>query len=190
MENKNDKNSMFNLIKTLTIIGIISGLALSFVFQWTQPHIAEHERQALEKSIYTVLPDAEEYQEVEKNGLIFYEGFDQHGSQVGVAYKSTGNGFQGEIVVMVGTDPQQEKILAISILQHQETPGLGARITEERFKNNFSDKPFGDYEVVTGSTEEPYEVEAISGATISVENVVQIVERAVKIISEEYGSGV
>ena len=57
-------------------------------------------------------------------------------------------------------------------------------------KNNFFDKPFGDYEVVTGTTEEPHEVEAISGATISVENVVKIVEQAVEIIREEYGSGV
>lgn len=178
---------MSKLIITLTVIGIISALLLAFVYQWTLPHIKKHQAVAREKAVFAVLPGAEDYKGVKKDGLTFYEGYDEAGSRVGVALIITGGGFQGTIKLMVGTDPEAEKIYGIRILEHEETPGLGARITGKEYKSNFKNKAFGDYKVVKREVKNEKEVEAISGATISSRKVTNIVENAITKIKRVYG---
>ncbi|MDI3548816.1 MAG: H+/Na+-translocating ferredoxin:NAD+ oxidoreductase subunit [Halanaerobiales bacterium] len=182
-------NSTGRLILTLTVLGLVSAFILAFVFQWTLPYIIKHQAKAQERAVFAVLPGASDYKEVEKDGQVFFEGFDQSGKRIGVAIKATGGGFQGMITVMVGTDPEAEKVYGIQVLEHQETPGLGAFITGEKYEANFIDKPFGDYKVVKRPATSPYEVEAISGATISSTKVTSIVEKAIKDIQRAYGGG-
>ena len=184
-----EKESIGRLVITLTVIGIISALTLAFVYQWTTPYIKEHQAAAQEKAVFNVLPDAETFKEVSKNGHTFYEGYNNAGSRVGIAYIAAGGGFQGQIELMIGVNLNEEKIYGISILTHSETPGLGARITEDAYKSNFVDKPFGDYTVIKRETTDPTEVEAISGATISSEKVTTIIENAVSTIQNAYGGG-
>lgn len=180
---------MIRLVITLTVIGIISALLLSAVYEWTSPHIERHQREQKERAILEVIPEAVEYQEKEINDKIFYEGFDDTGRFVGVAREKAGRGFQDRINVLIGADPHTEKIYGIMILQHQETPGLGARITEDNFKSYFEDKPFGEYELVQPGVEAgDYQVETISGATMTSEYIIEIVENAVKEIQDAYRS--
>ncbi len=181
-------NNIGKLIFTLTIIGVISALALTFVYEWTTPHIEKHAAKAREEAVFTVIPEAESYKEVEKNGTTFYEGY-KSGQRVGVALIAEGAGFQGIIELMVGSDPANGEINGIKILSHEETPGLGANISTEDYKSNFHNKPFGEYEVIKRETNDPYQVEAIAGATISSKKVTQIVEKAVDKIQAEYGGG-
>ncbi|HKL76728.1 MAG TPA: electron transporter RnfG, partial [Halanaerobiales bacterium] len=56
------------LVMTLTIIGIISALSLAFVYEWTTPYIEKHAAKARESGIFEVVPEAESYEEVTKNG--------------------------------------------------------------------------------------------------------------------------
>jgi len=177
------------LVLTLTVIGIISAVALSFVYQWTNPHIQQHQAEARQRAIRAVIPEAEEFEEVEKKENTFYEGFDSGGNRVGVAMIASGPGYQNVIEIMIGVNINEEKIYGIKILSHEETPGLGARITGEEYKSNFVDKPFGDYTVVKRDTQTDLEVEAIAGATISSRSVTKIVENAVKQIQDAYGGG-
>jgi len=191
-EKKSVQNSgpdnMYRLIFTLVMIGIISGFVLSFVFQWTAPHIEQHRLAAQREAVFSVLPGTVEYEEEIGERVVFFRGFDEHDNQTGVAVLISGSGFQGDIEIMVGTDPRAEKIRGIKILDHTETPGLGARITEQQFLNHFEDMPFGTYQLVQQDPGE-MEVEGISGATISARNVVQIVERAVGKIQDYTGGG-
>ena len=180
------KEKVSSLIITMTIIGMLSALALSFVYSWTEPRIEEHRAERLRNAVFNVLPDSEDYNEVEKNDEVFYEGIDSSGNKVGVAVIATGPGFQGEIDVVVGVNPRTEKLYGIEILDHEETPGLGARIEDEEYKDNFVDKPFGDYNVIKGHSEGDYDIEAISGATVSSENVAEIVEEAIDLIKNVY----
>src|SRR6056297_882547 len=177
------------LVLTLTVIGIISAVALSFVYQWTNPYIQKHQAEARQQAIRSVVPQAEEFEEVEKNGQTFYEGYDEVGNRVGVAMIASGPGYQNVIELMVGVNINEEKIYGIKILSHEETPGLGARITGQEYKGNFKDKPFGDYTVVKRAPQTELEVEAIAGATISSTSVTKIVESAVKQIQNAYGGG-
>jgi electron transport complex protein RnfG len=173
------------LVLTLTILGLFSALALAFVFEWTSPLIKEHQEATKKEAILAVLPQSDDYKEVQKEDITFYEG--NKGGEV--AMIAQGGGFQGMIRLMIGTNPGEGKIYAIRILEHSETPGLGAFITGDKYRSNFKDKPFGDYKVVKRPAENPYEVEAISGATISSEKVTRIVEEAVKEIERVYGGG-
>lgn len=177
---------MKKLIITLTILGIISALALAFVYQWTTPKIKKHAEVAQEKAILAVLPESDGYTEVQKNNITFYEGNKDNE----VAIIVSGGGFQGQIKLMIGANPVEGKIFGIRVLNHSETPGLGANIIGEKFQSNFKNKPFGDYQVVkkpVDQNQEPYKVEAISGATISSEKVTAIIERAVKTLKDVYG---
>ena len=182
------EKNISKLVITLTIIGIISALALTFVYEWTTPYIEKHAAKAREEAVFTVIPGAESYEEVNKNGTTFYEGYKSN-QMVGVALIVEGAGFQGMIKLMVGADPVNGEINAIKILNHQETPGLGAKITGDSYKSNFKNKPFGDYEVIKREATEANQVEAIAGATISSEKVTNIVEKAIKKIQSAYGGG-
>ncbi|MFN2340624.1 MAG: RnfABCDGE type electron transport complex subunit G [Halanaerobium sp.] len=184
-----EKNSTKNLILTLAAIGIISALLLTFVYEWTTPYIQANQTEARKQAINEVLPNIEEVEEVEKNDNLFYEGYDSDGNQVGVAFQNTGGGYNGAIEIMVGVNLESDKIYKISVLNHQETPGLGARITENEFKSNFEDKVFGDYSVVKTPPSEETEVQAIAGATISSESATKIIEDALDKINSAYGGG-
>lgn len=184
-----NNNNITRLVLTLTVIGIISAFTLFLVYQWTLPYIQEHQARARREAIFTVLPDAVDYEEVEKNDRSFYEGYDEDGRKVGVAFIGSGPGYQGVIEVMVGSDPAQEEVLGISILEHEETPGLGARITETEYREQFRGKPFTEYDVIRQEATEEDEIEGIAGATISAEAVANIVEEAGEVILRYYGGG-
>ena len=186
----NNENGMPKLVLTLTVIGVVSALVLSFVYQWTQPYIEENRRQAREEAIFSVLPGISDYKTVEEGEMPIYEGFDENNNLVGVAVLASGPGFEGEPVdIMVGTDPRAEKIYSIKILEHSETPGLGARITEEDFLQHFREMPFGSYRVVHREPEARTEIHSITGATISSEVVAEIVSDTVAEIENIYGGG-
>ncbi|MFP4021058.1 MAG: RnfABCDGE type electron transport complex subunit G [Halanaerobium sp.] len=184
-----DKNSMKSLVLTLSIIGIVSALTLTFVYEWTTPYIEANQAETQRLAISEVLPGAEEIEEVEKNEKTFFEGYDADGNRVGVAYQDSGGGYNGSIELMVGVNLDDQEIYRFSVLNHEETPGLGARITEEDFKANFENKAFGDYEVVKTSPSDDSEVQSIAGATISSANTTRIIENAVETITEAYGGG-
>lgn len=177
------------LILTLTVIGIISAIALSFVYQWTTPYIQKHQAEARQQAVKSVIPNAEEFEETQKNGQTFYEGYDSGGNRVGIAMIASGPGYQNVIELMIGVNINNEKIYAIKILSHEETPGLGARITGEEYKSNYVDKPFGEYNIVKSEPQTELEVEAIAGATISSTSVKNIVEDAIIKIQNAYGGG-
>lgn len=177
------------LVLTLTVIGIISAIALSFVYQWTTPYIEKHQLDARKEALKAVLPQAQEFEEVEKGDQAFFEGYDSGGNRIGVAMIASGPGYQNVIELMIGVNMNTENIYGIKILTHEETPGLGARITSNEYKENYNDKPFGEYNVVKSDPQSELEVEAIAGATISSKSVAKIVESAVDQIQEAYGGG-
>ncbi|MFW6022169.1 MAG: FMN-binding protein [Halanaerobiaceae bacterium] len=176
---------MKNLIITLTILGIVSALSLAIVYERTTPMIKKHQEVAKREAILEVLPSSDSYTEESKNGMIFYEG--NRGNEVAVI--ASGGGFQGQIEIMIGANPESGIIYGIQVLTHSETPGLGANITSEDFESNFREKPFGNYSVVKRPAAEATEVEAISGATISSEKVTNIIEEAIDSIKLAYGGG-
>jgi electron transport complex protein RnfG len=180
---------MPRLILVLTVISILSGLVLAYTFNSTNDKIIANAELKKQRAIADVLPGLVSYEVQQKGSLTYYQGYDNDKNPVGIAIEAIGGGFQGEIKLMIGVKPEENKITEIKVLSQLETPGLGARISEAGFRSNFTDKPFGEYKVVKRPASDPMEVSAISGATISSVAVANIIQDALKSVQEAFGGG-
>ncbi|MFH1185901.1 MAG: FMN-binding protein [Chloroflexota bacterium] len=113
-------------------------------------------------------------------GEYVYRAFGGDGEQVGWVLPALGQGFADRIELLVGLDKDAGKVTGLYILYNQETPGLGNKITEDTWRGQFGGKPAEPALAVTkGKAQKDNEVEAITGATISSESVVGIVNQGV-----------
>jgi Na+-transporting NADH:ubiquinone oxidoreductase subunit C len=103
-----------------------------------------------------------------------YVGYEKDGKTIsGYAFPVGGPGFWGPIYGMVAVDPTASKILGIAFYRHSETPGLGARMTEDWFTEQFIGLPLYSVEEdkkifylrAAGPKKGPNELDAITGAT-------------------------
>lgn len=111
---------------------------------------------------------------IDVQGKRLYVGYEEDGQKItGYAFPVGGAGFWGPIYGMVAVDPKASKILGLAFYRHSETPGLGARMTEEWFTNQFIGLPLYPTEEdkkifylrPTGTKEAPNDLDAITGAT-------------------------
>lgn len=111
---------------------------------------------------------------IQVEGTTLYLGYDEEGKTIlGYAFPVGGPGFWGPIFGMVAVDSEASKILGIAFYKHAETPGLGARITEDWFKDQFNGLPIFPVEEgkkifylkPEGTGEAPNELDAVTGAT-------------------------
>ncbi|MDX9867503.1 MAG: FMN-binding protein [Kiritimatiellia bacterium] len=85
-----------------------------------------------------------------------------------VAYRRRARGLWGLITAVVGVDPATGAFRQLRILDQNETPGLGARITEPWFLAQ-PDGRRGPFRLVPEGTRSarPDELDAITGATVT-----------------------
>jgi electron transport complex protein RnfG len=182
----------FQMIRTLGAIAMLSGLLVVLVFQYTKPIIAENQRVAIEKAVFTVVPGASRRVDIvlgengvtvsgegDDPGETVYAAFDDQGNLKGVALASGAQGYQDIVKLLYGYDPECACIRGIKILKMTETPGLGDKIAfDPEFLKNFEalDAGLNDagdalahkiVAVKAGKKQSAWEVDAISGATIS-----------------------
>ena len=81
--------------------------------------------------------------------------------KIGFAFLARGMGYGGHIDILVGLE--NETIKGIGIVTHRETPGMGDRITEPEFKDQFLGLYIGD----AALKRDDGRIDAITGATIS-----------------------
>jgi len=179
------------MIVILTGIAMISGFLVVLTAQLTAPIIAENQRIAIEKAVSKVIPGSInhlQYNIVEdklviatKNSKeqIIYAGYDSNGKLIGVAANAAAQGYAGMIYLLYGYEPACQCIRGIKVLKLSETPGLGDKIiTDSDFQANFdaldvslnSNLSELNNPVVTvkhGTKKNAWEIDAISGATIS-----------------------
>lgn len=112
--------------------------------------------------------------EIDVEDKILYVGYEENGQAIqGYALPLGGPGFWGPIHGMVGISPDATRILGIAFIKHSETPGLGGRITESWFTDQFKDLPLhpieGDQNIFyfkpEGTGKAANELDAITGAT-------------------------
>ncbi len=130
------KSSLTNMALVLTIIAVVAGAVLASINAMTAPQIEKINADNLAAGIKSVMGggDVTVAEPVEHKATIagkektftVYGVTDKQGQNLGCAVKTSENGFGGELQVLVGFDPTGT-ILGYTILQHAETPGLGAK---------------------------------------------------------------
>jgi Na+-transporting NADH:ubiquinone oxidoreductase subunit C len=102
----------------------------------------------------------------------YYRVRGEDGALLGYGFRFQGPGFWGPISGVLAVKPGGTEILGIAFTKHQETPGLGGRITEAWFREQFRGKPLAPppgggpaLTFVYRPPREPREVEAVTGAT-------------------------
>ena len=93
------------------------------------------------------------------------------GDKIGYAFLAIGKGYGGNIDILVGLEPDVNTVKGITIISQTETPGLGTRITESFFAEQFSGLTIDE----VAFKEHGGEVDAITGSTISSTAVVKAI---------------
>lgn len=156
------------------------GTALAVVEQSLEGRIEQHARDRLTKAVLNVVPGGVRSEEVSTDGRRVFEVFDDAGNLRGRAVVAESAGFSDRIRLMVGFSRDNSKLLGIAVLESRETPGLGERIREPEFLEQFNGRPTSvELQVVKPGQSAEQPVDAISGATISTKSVVRAVNEAI-----------
>jgi Na+-transporting NADH:ubiquinone oxidoreductase subunit C len=112
--------------------------------------------------------------EIDAKDRTLYVGYAEDGKTItGYAFPAGGPGFWGPVYGMVAVDPSGTEILGVAFYKHSETPGLGARITEDWFTKQFRGLPLrpeeGKKKIFSlksaGTSKARNELDAVTGAT-------------------------
>lgn len=199
------ESSSARLVGTLAVAGSLAGLAIVLVFQWANPRIEAWRAEVLSQAVTEVLAGAERYETVfldEGAGFTtapvgdtasmdrVYVGYDGSGLPVGVAMVGAAAGFQDVIRVMFGYDPESGEVTGMQVLESKETPGLGDKIEKDSTFIDEFDRvatPLVGRKAnrETGSDDE---VVMITGATISSQTIVDIINARVDEVGAEIGA--
>jgi Na+-translocating ferredoxin:NAD+ oxidoreductase subunit G len=172
-----------NMVLSLTLISLGASACLGFVYKMTKAPI---ELSALNKklsAIREVVPEFNNNPNEEMYRLPTGDGDSlevypakKDNKIVGYAVNTyTKKGFSGNINLVTGFKPDGT-IFNIMVLEQKETPGLGAKMTENTFKDQFSDKNPTDY--ILKVKKDGGRVDAITAATISSRAFCDAVQRA------------
>lgn len=130
---------------------------------------------------------------VDKNNrkkiYIVFETRYPDGNLAGWVTKATGQGYADKIELLFGVDPEATRLTGLFILDQKETPGLGNKIIDKDWRDQFIRKPTDRILNVTkGGTKGTYDIDAITGATISSKSVTNIINKALVDIKKQLAS--
>jgi electron transport complex protein RnfG len=157
------KSSLTNMLVVLTVIAIVAAGVLASVNAVTAPQIKKINAENLAAGIKAVMgsDEIQVSEPWEKDAFVVYDIDDKDGNKLGKAVVTAENGFSGAIKVLVGFNTEGD-ILGYTVLEHAETPGLGAKANEwfqdkiigmNPGKSNFTvSKDGGDVDAITAST--------------------------------------
>ena len=171
------ESSLTNMVLVLTLVAVIMGGILAYVNHLTEGPIAEQKEKALADGIKAVMvcddlkvakTDVVKQNDAKGKEMTFtvYQIQDAQGNDLGAAVESTTMGFGGDLKVLVGFDTKGT-ILGYTLLEHAETPGLGAK-ADQWFQDNMKGDIVGENpaEPLTVS-KDGGQVDAITASTIT-----------------------
>ncbi|MGN0354493.1 MAG: RnfABCDGE type electron transport complex subunit G [Muricoprocola sp.] len=183
-------------------ITVVAGLILGGVYELTKGPIQKAEEEAASAAYVAVCPGAESFQESEEllaaedtvsgecagehGNIAFesvYEGLDADGNLVGYVVNVTSkDGFGGEITISVGMK-EDGTVTGMEFLTLNETAGLGMRASEPEFMSQYIDVTVDQFELLKEDADEPGEIQALSGATITSTAVTNAMNAALHLVA-------
>jgi len=181
------------MIRTLGLVATVCGILLVLTYQNTLEAINANKRIALERAVFKVIPGATSMQAyvVSPSGLVpaesaqgkagikFYAARDAAGNLKGLAAEAGAMGYADMVRVLYAYNPEKQAIDGFGVVSHRETPGIGDKIiTDKHFQTNFqaldarlnadASGLANPIKVVKqGSKQHAWEIDAISGATVT-----------------------
>lgn len=188
------ESTFINMVYVLFLVAAIAGLALGAVYNVTKEPIELAKKAKIESAIKEVLPEFDELKpqylvmsydgNKPKDSLTFFDAY-KEGQYVGTAVNTyTMKGFSGLIKLMVGFQPDGT-ISNVSVLEHKETPGLGTKMAEPKFKDQYMNQNPESFNLKV--TKDGGEVDAITAATISSRAFSDATERAFQTFKQNKG---
>jgi len=178
-----------NMALSLTLIALGASACLGFVYEFTKQPIELSNLNKKLDAIKQVVPEFNNNPNEEMYRLATGEGdsLDIYPAKkdsviVGYAVNTySKKGFSGNITLMTGFQPDG-KILKITVLSQKETPGLGTKMAEPGFKDQFNDKNPSEFKLKV--KKDGGNVDAITAATISSRAFCDAVQRAYNTIEK------
>ena len=170
------ESSLTNMTLVLTLVAVVMGGILAFVNHLTEGPIQQQKEKALADGIKAVMVcndlvvaepvEVKQTVDGKEHTFIIYNVKDAQGKDLGAAVQSVTMGFGGDLKVLVGFD-SEGSILGYTLLEHAETPGLGAKADQWFQKDQKGD-------IIGKSPAEPLtvskdggQVDAITASTIT-----------------------
>ena len=187
------KSTLFNMVTVLFCITLVASAGVGAVNMITAEPIAASKQKAVEDAILAVLPAFEqstaEEMTIDEMPITVHKAVNGN-DLVGYAVETmTDKGFSGVFRLMVGFDASG-KVHNINVLEHNETPGLGSKMTEPEnpLLMSFKGKNPSEMKQPLAVTKDGGDVQALTAATISSRAYVDAVARAYNAVQELLGN--
>jgi len=174
------------------------GLLIAVTSTALSPRIEQNKINKRNRLVGALLPEAKDFVPVEggieiesiqgkKETVEVFRAMSKAGECVGWSFNAIGPGFADKIELVVAVDKDFEKFAGFDVLASNETPGFGNQIKFDYFRDQFKGAPAEDLKLATSgdNTKIDSEIIAISGATISSEAVVDIINNAITQIKKQ-----
>ncbi|MBK7213124.1 MAG: RnfABCDGE type electron transport complex subunit G [Bacteroidales bacterium] len=187
------ESTLKNMVLSLLLISAVMSAALGFVYSATKEPIEKANKAKEIQAVKEVLPpfDNDPTANVKEiDGLLFYQAL-KDGKPVGYAVKTfTDKGFSGRFDLMVGIRPDGS-INTVVVLEQKETPGLGTKMKEPKFKNQFDGLSIGNLKGKSVKVKKDGgTIDAITAATISSRAFCDGVQKAYDLYMKNFASAV
>mgnify|MGYP005842646621 CR=1 FL=1 len=159
----------------LVIIVLISVSLMMVVANITKAKILSEKEAEILTQLKIIFPQMQDFKRFEK----YYEIYKDNNT-IGYAFTAVGKGYGGDINILIGIDASYN-IQAVKIISNTETPGLGTKITESSFTDQFKGLSLNDVNL----SKDGGKVDAITGATISSKAVTEAVKNQMDLIVNE-----
>ena len=169
----------------LTAITVIAGLCLGYVYDITKDPIREAREKAKQDAYRTVFEDASSFAEGEVSHVAnademlislglpavrideAVEALDASGNLLGYVMTVTDSaGYGGDVTIAMGVR-NDGTLNGIEFLTLSETAGLGMKADTPEFKDQFTNKKVSQFSYTKAGAKSEYEIDALSGATIT-----------------------
>ncbi|MCW2273688.1 electron transport complex protein RnfG [Rhodoblastus acidophilus] len=185
----------FTLLRALSVVSAVCGLIIVASYLLTLDRAKDNRRLASERAVVKVLPNAKIVKpflalangdivpagegDPPSGAIRFYAAYDEKGRLDGIAAEGAAKGYADIVRVMFGYRKDCQCIVGIGVVSMRETPGIGDKIlTDKDFLANFNalDVRLNDeltalaneVKVVKhGTKTEKWQIDAISGTTIT-----------------------
>jgi len=195
-------SSSLYIIGVLSLVSTLCGIIIVFAYTLTIQPIARNLAIITKAAVSQVVPGGESQAifAIQPGGNLkpapdvsgsepkLFAVYDGAGKLLGVAIEAAGPGYSDLIRVMYAYSPDRQAVTGFKLVDAKETPGLGDKIgTDTHFLANFNDLEANPAEsglahpiqtVKYGTKTNPWEIDGISGATVSSNAVGRIINES------------